>query len=70
MKPLETPDGMKMFDMAVEFVRSQKNFKVVRVYEAGDKAKVEAEDKDPDGQSSGTTTFNLVRVKGEWKLTD
>jgi hypothetical protein len=70
LKPLDTPDGMKMFDMAVEFVRSQKGFKVVRVYENGDHAKVEAEDKDPDGKSSGTTTFKTVRVNGEWKLTE
>jgi hypothetical protein len=65
VKTLEAQMGSKFLDEVGKYFDAVTSFKILRVYENGDHAKVEAEEKGAEGGNTGS--YKLVRVNGEWK---
>jgi hypothetical protein len=70
MIPFNGPDSTIMLDSLGEYLKGIGSFTILRVYENGDHAKVEAQEKDRDGNPQGVDTINTVRVEGDWKVAD
>jgi hypothetical protein len=65
VKKLEGQMGAQFLDEVGKYYDAVTTFKILRVYENGDHAKVEAEEKGAEGGNTGS--YKLVRENGEWK---
>jgi hypothetical protein len=70
---LEGKRGAQALDELAKYYRATSS-KILRVYESGDRAKVEVAEKGAikiAGQVAGSTaTYKTARVNGEWKISD
>ena len=70
LKTFEAHMGAQFLDQMAKYYGAVTGFKILRVYENGDRAKVEAEEKEPGDEAPSAVTYKTMRVNGEWKVTD